>query len=886
MWTTIINAECLFDSYRVHRDNNTFIMILNSSLPFSLSLCFIFYSYHFDLIETLTSLPMGRLQQQQQSQSRSVNRRDRGLSISSQEGGVAKNNSSQTNNDDDGKNNDGKPSNSAIEGKSKSTAKTSSCICGVVSLLECVATAGGAQADRVTRRALRSKHREFNIRAQAAWGTRGSGGGSGGSGPSKSKQQRNNTDKLLRSGHRRCHQPRHLPLPLNPNTRVSFAYELTSIAIVVDASPSLTATTTSFGISMSNNNKNNRNNFNSGEEKSSTPTTAMDDDDDGYCVPLDRLGKTLKMYLLGLIQPIDVPPVAVSGKGVAFGRWTPNLAVTVVAAYPPTSNGDKASAGLLVRDFRVIDEVSVLELVRQVERWALREVEGTIAERLCGLRDFVGDGEVRRNLGSRSQQHNNNNRLLSRLDSFSLDDDDGYCVPLDRLGKTLKMYLLGLIQPIDVPPVAVSGKGVAFGRWTPNLAVTVVAAYPPTSNGDKASAGLLVRDFRVIDEVSVLELVRQVERWALREVEGTIAERLCGLRDFVGDGEVRRNLGSRSQQHNNNNRLLSRLDSFSLPSTDQVMSSSNKHVKSSVKELLAVGDVALSTLPSEGRPIILVASDCQNLECTTTFEFLTATDRTDVPLSVIDLSLNSREQEGHHYAFDFTSSLPDACQMSGGIFLHRELLESCVKAKAGSAARQKLTDLQSSQTTAPLDDHQTRFQGDIHFCSKKRSVRQVRPNALQWYTLFSLSPFTPGGYLLSSTPRPIKSASTSGFFHSSSVSLTSLVNAKQIPNKLHTDRRTSMDESKSNDVVPILSPTTTSQERIMFSKYSIQPVRIKSLLMSRVLEGYRARRYGQTSQDSDKVSIHFTLRLAECDVVLHYEVSFVSDSMKHSSDRY
>lgn len=742
MWTTIINAECLFDSYRVHRDNNTFIMILNSSLPFSLSLCFIFYSYHFDLIETLTSLPMGRLQQQQQSQSRSVNRRDRGLSISSQEGGVAKNNSSQTNNDDDGKNNDGKPSNSAIEGKSKSTTKTSSCICGVVSLLECVATAGGAQADRVTRRALRSKHREFNIRAQAAWGTRGSGGGSGGSGPSKSKQQRNNTDKLLRSGHRRCHQPRHLPLPLNPNTRVSFAYELTSIAIVVDASPSLTATTTSFGISMSNNNKNNRNNFNSGEEKSSTPTTAMDDDDDGYCVPLDRLGKTLKMYLLGLIQPIDVPPVAVSGKGVAFGRWTPNLAVTVVAAYPPTSNGDKASAGLLVRDFRVIDEVSVLELVRQVERWALREVEGTIAERLCGLRDFVGDGEVRRNLGSRSQQHNNNNRLLSRLDSFS------------------------------------------------------------------------------------------------------------------------------------------------LPSTDQVMSSSNKHVKSSVKELLAVGDVALSTLPSEGRPIILVASDCQNLECTTTFEFLTATDRTDVPLSVIDLSLNSREQEGHHYAFDFTSSLPDACQMSGGIFLHRELLESCVKAKAGSAARQKLTGLQSAQTTTPLDDHQTRFQGDIHFCSKKRSVRQVRPNALQWYTLFSLSPFTPGGYLLSSTPRPIKSASTSGFFHSSSVSLTSLVNAKQIPNKLHIDRRTSMDESKSNDVVPILSPTTTSQERIMFSKYSIQPVRIKSLLMSRVLEGYRARRYGQTSQDSDKVSIHFTLRLAECDVVLHYEVSFVSDSMKHSSDRY
>eukprot|EP00984_Skeletonema_dohrnii_P038930 scaffold42728_cov150-Skeletonema_dohrnii-CCMP3373.AAC.1 len=53
-----------------------------------------------------------------------------------------------------------------------SAAAKSSCICGVVSLLECVAPGGGSQAERATRRALRSKHREFNTRAQAAWGTR------------------------------------------------------------------------------------------------------------------------------------------------------------------------------------------------------------------------------------------------------------------------------------------------------------------------------------------------------------------------------------------------------------------------------------------------------------------------------------------------------------------------------------------------------------------------------------------------------------------------------------------------------------------------------------------------------------------------------------------
>ena len=39
----------------------------------------------------------------------------------------------------------------------------------------------------------------------------------------------------------------------------------------------------------------------------------------------------------------------------------------------------------------MVDEASVFELVRHVERWALREVEGTIAERLCGQGDFVGE---------------------------------------------------------------------------------------------------------------------------------------------------------------------------------------------------------------------------------------------------------------------------------------------------------------------------------------------------------------------------------------------------------------------------------------------------------------------------------------------------------------
>jgi len=163
------------------------------------------------LIETLTSLPLSRSQQHSR-----VSRRDRGLSVSSQEGGATNlhnNNTSgqaaNTNSDDgvnyiQGKSNDTTIASSPAAASSSSGGKTTtvakgSCICGVVSLLECVATVGGAQAERATRRVLRSKHREFNTRAQAAWG-RGSGGvGGGGGSASSSKQQRNN-EKLLRSG--------------------------------------------------------------------------------------------------------------------------------------------------------------------------------------------------------------------------------------------------------------------------------------------------------------------------------------------------------------------------------------------------------------------------------------------------------------------------------------------------------------------------------------------------------------------------------------------------------------------------------------------------------------------------------------------------------------
>ena len=48
--------------------------------------------------------------------------------------------------------------------------------------------------------------------------------------------------------------------------------------------------------------------------------------------------------------------------------------------------------------------------------------------------------------------------------------------------------------------------------------------------------------------------------------------------------------------------------------------------------------------------------------------------------------------------------------------------------------------------------------------------------------------------------------------------------------------------------------------------------------MTRVVEGYRARRYGHNVQDIDVISVDLAMRLLDFDVVVHYEVSFVSSS--------
>lgn len=642
---------------------------------------------------------MGRVYQQQQSSASRIRRRDRGISISSQEGG--KGTSEEEGGGVKEKEEEEKDGNVVKKAAPTSKAKSSNnddnsstaTLCGVVSLLECV-TGGGTQPDRTTKRALRSKHREFNTRAQVAWGRR-------------STTSLKRRDKLQSSSSivgmagtasanipRRCHQPRHLPLQLNPNTRVSFAYELTSIAIVIDASPSLTST-------------------------------------------------------FGMMDNFDI---------------------------------------------------------------------------------VFGGGEEKKSNSSSTQ-------------------DSNYCVPLDRLGPLIKSYLKGLVHPIDVPPVSVSGLGVAFGKWTPNLAVTVVAAYPPTSTGEGASAGLLVRDFRVTDEASALKLAEQIKRWALMEVEGVIAQRLCGGRDFSGVNDI------------------ASLGSFPLPSIQQ-MTGSRTSVKSSMRDILSVGDAALATLPPEGRPLLLIATDCCNVHCGGVFDSLSETARVDVPISILDLSSRSIDQtDGNNQnglcsplsplsMSNDSQSLRDMCQTSGGIFLNLTRLDSYIGANVGSAVG-------TNNSSSPLH-------GDYHFSFKKRSIK---PNALQWYTLFTLSPFTPSGH--SSSLRPMGSIGSTGNLRYRSSSIASFSGSSKHSLGKSAEMSNQAPPFMSDIRTRALGGTCVDQERLVLARYNIQHIRIKSLLMTRVVEGYRARRYGHNTQDTDKVSIHMVMPL-QIGVVLHYEASFVS----------
>jgi hypothetical protein len=379
------------------------------------------------------------------------------------------------------------------------------------------------------------------------------------------------------------------------------------------------------------------------------------------------------------------------------------------------------------------------------------------------------------------------------------------CCALDRLQDMASIFFKSLVKPITAPWLA-NPKG-----WRPILAVTVLAVYPNEVGASDTS--ILVRDFRVHDVASAELLSKEIARWVVSEVEDEIATRM---------GHTR---------------------------TGGITSWNRPPPSSSLRDIFDAGDVALSLLPSRARPTIVLATDCRSVACESILDLFKDPERVDTPLIVLDLSSPSSHSPevdvadsldrtsflthdpGSSTSFplylsDDSESLFGICQAMGGAFFDANLLN------------------ESSHTVAGKVPENSPIAVDSYFSFKRRALR---PNAVQWYTLFSLSPLSP--CLNPSWGKLVPPL----YLRERLLLLSGGPDATRNP--LTLERRNSVAERKA------------------FSIYIVSPVRVKGLLLLRIKEGYRAKQYGLSTQDPDKVSIQFTLPL-ELGTVLHYELSY------------
>jgi hypothetical protein len=411
---------------------------------------------------------------------------------------------------------------------------------------------------------------------------------------------------------------------------------------------------------------------------------------------------------------------------------------------------------------------------------------------------------------------------------------------MDRLTDMVRTFFTALTVPEQVP--STTNKGV----WRPCLAVTVLAVYPRGAGTSQNS--LLVRDFRVTDTESAGMLVQKIEKWALGEVETEIARRFSG-----GDGMDNFSTGAS-------------YDSWTMPM-----------YSSSLRDLLDAGDAALSTLSSAARPCIVIATDGRSVACDGVIDICSDKDRVDIPLVVLDLSTPSshlpvsEQQQGKGgdayfqlmnydpggamfplHLSDDTEALYTICKATGGCFFDKELLNEAARTCAGNV------------------DPKSPLMADQFFAFQSHTFR---PNAVQWYTLFSLSP-------LSQTTHSAWGNLPPPEYIRRKLDMTGILAAPHqvdlrqtfLPTRLGQHSSTSIDSRayQPSEGGALLRKT---QVRSTFSTYTMNPVRIKVLLLMRAQEGYRAKQYGQSTNDPDKAFIHFTLPL-ELGTILHYELSY------------
>ncbi len=163
---------------------------------------------------------------------------------------------------------------------------------------------------------------------------------------------------------------------------------------------------------------------------------------------------------------------------------------------------------------------------------------------------------------------------------------------------------------------------------------------------------------------------------------------------------------------------------------------------------------------------------------------------------------------------DDSEALYNACKSTRGYFLDSKQLIEAVNIDAGNV----------TETSS--------FHGDVYFAAKRR---MIRPNALQWHTLFSLSQCC-----------PLFKSSWGG-----------------MPPPAYIEKRRQ------------LIPKQELGDKTFFFSYDLEPVRAKGIIIMRIMDGFRPRIYGTNTMDDDKVSIQFVLNL-ELRTVLHYEFRYIA----------
>lgn len=416
----------------------------------------------------------------------------------------------------------------------------------------------------------------------------------------------------------------------------------------------------------------------------------------------------------------------------------------------------------------------------------------------------------------------------------------GPCCPLDRLPDMARTFFTSMVEPVHA--TSLSGAGI----WRPILAVTVLAVFPL---GQKAETSMLVRDYRVDSVETAQVLADQIKKWIHAEVEVGISERLNRRHTFR---------------------------SWTMPM-----------YSSSLRDILEAGDYALSVLSSEARPIIVVATDGRSVSCDGVMDVFLDVDRVDIPVIILDVSLPETHanlaEEGELdasnsfankadlnfltydpggpaefplYLSDDTEALYGICRATGGYFLDSKHLDE----KAKSVAGQQI----APETPTPY-----------HFSYKRRFVKM---NGVQWLTLFSFSPLSPAFHSSAgklAPPQYLQNRLNLGMADTTAVPTQDPLNFSRhdafVRQPAETRRRLGVLE-----VPPPPNNTKKGnqlQARMTFATYFVSPVRIKALLLMRIREGYRAKQYGTSTKDADKVCIQFTLPL-ELGTVLHYELSY------------